>query len=437
MTTTPSLSTNLQTVQNADSYLNNAGKFLFRNNVPEYGVTNFAPGSLAFKESLTKTFLDNKSAFDPGANLGLEPDPTYVSSALRTYANNIANLTYNYERNPLNSTVEMCSLGHYSIKESFALAEFTKSEMGTLANVSLSKIISVIVKTLTAAEKYPVTVTTRFRGYRPGDHAFEKGIFRRLLNVYEAIPGDLYCLSVLSYLGSEPLSGNIRHYWFNKHVIDTGVKTRELCPVYIGGGLPYFAGNMMWKQLGLKIHPLGYLTLTLSIEGSTFEVKHPMLSFDLMGASGFQYISAVHTSTNYSNLFRPNNLKTLDYSCFGLSYEADMLTYRGVGACPENFPNLLKICYSGFGRHANGKKRETATKLQSNLYSSLLNRGSDGLVQQLRKISSDAKRKAILEDNLQTEVELKKVPASKISSAQQSQVISRAAFYDKLVFAQG
>ncbi len=435
MTTTPSLSTNLQTVQNIDSYLNNVGNFLFRNNVHEYAVTNFAPGSLAFKDSLSKTFLDNKSAFDPGANLGLEPHPTYVSSALRNYAINIANQPYSYERNNLNCTAEAHSLGHYSNKESFSFAEFLKSEMGALANTDFSKIVSLVVKTLTAVEKYPITATTRFRGYRQGDHAFDKGLFRRLLNVYEAVPGDLYCLSVLSYLGSEPLSGNIRHYWFNKHVIDTGIKTRELCPVYINGGLPYFAGNMMWKQLGLKIHPLGYLILTLNIEGSIFEIKHQQLSFDFMGVAGFQYISGVHTLTNYSNLFRPNHPKTLDYSCFGLPYEADILTYRGAGTSPGNFPNLLKICYSGFGRHANGKKRETAAKLQANLYSALLNQSSDSLVQQLRQISSDAKRKAILEESLQTEVELKKVPASKMSSARQSQAISRAAFYDKLVFA--
>lgn len=95
---------------------------------------------------------------------------------------------------------------------------------------------------------------------------------KRLINIYEAIPGEIYCLSYFDYINRLPEYGQISHVWLNKSFLYGDVSfCGSAVPYYQLYGAPYLISKFMWQDFGVEFSPTGHVKIKLNINGTVYD----------------------------------------------------------------------------------------------------------------------------------------------------------------------
>lgn len=374
---------------NPESFFVKNNAYKFRAGVAENCITSFPPDSKSFKNSLSKkssvllqrvfqNTSGNRLSAQNNYAVCLLPDEKFLSNSLYAHFSRIKGhiVNVNGQRNCLAVTdadYETLTNGKFLEIAVNITADFRSSpSISTLAGV-----VTPILIALTATETLSNRVVGAHSYINRNIPTMERGIYCRLINIYEPIVGELVCLSILQYSEIAPDEAVLYHCWFNSKILfNPTFSLRHVIFPYEDFGIPYLMANTLWRDVGLSLNPFGQSVLTVNVGPYKVEVENCGIDLERLAYAGVGEFSKHAHNGSASRLFSlSGNPNSFDMSRFGVKYGSTL--DASVPAIPKGpsadvtkkLPTIVKFIVEQFLHYNGGQKLTLDTdRLRARFY---------------------------------------------------------------------
>lgn len=263
-------------------------EYKFRKGCKENEVTQFSPYSDEFTTSFQDSVLRIKLPVSYGARESSLPlflrNKNFMSLGLNGY-NSLFNehfITMNgagFIDVDLSSTGLTNSFFPKDRNEAFYELRVDELKKRLAGKKSFSEIISFFTRIWASTEEIETNIANIHREiWKPFhlgslNYSLKNGCDKantpccRLVNIYEPIKGKSYCFSFLVYAHSTIQNSKLFHVWVNEHSYQTETNPGLLCSFYLGRSFPYLLANMLFRQVGIEIDPMGFAKVHIKVDG--------------------------------------------------------------------------------------------------------------------------------------------------------------------------
>lgn len=391
-----------------NSFLAKQPSFRFRVGVPENKVNNFCPNSQEFINSFRIEAGERSS----GAYYGDTIDPLqiyngFLSLGLKSFLGRVEDSATSIRCTQTESP--FLTLGNGVIHYVNGGTRFTHFDSilsssyfyPAVKAFSFDVVLERLIKIWLSTEETNYNSRGNYKNFRPYlDTTGSAMLVRRMVNIYEHTPGELYCISFLNFLAHSPVSSfTISNVWFNKKCYDSkGEDNASFLRGYFRGGLPYTLAKLILGPLGFNINFQGDISLSLKVEDKTFTLPIPVRHIQNFYRLGLPSLNEMAIGSTVANIFPMNTYSSrveVDYKILGMTYNPGSNKMLPPPANVLNkLPPLFKACVLGIIHYnGNNNPRQTVESSRVMLANKLLQEdgGSelgieDTLKEEIRKI---------------------------------------------------